>query len=666
MKINCRQWQDNAAEGFGTCLGRKNGAHPSYGVCERCDDREPIDPAAPAYPSITQQAVNAVQAVGRVVKAAVKRDPITVSEAVYQARLEICTQCDKLDGQQFRCRQCGCYTKAKLRLATESCPLDKWADVDCLAGKWPGAGPEVVINGTSWMTGRIGAALAGAVKGLGMRPCLITSDRMQQQSLAAENLITWGYRLPQGRYTEQGRNVLFVDNGLLGQLTGARMDSEGYFSDSAMVRYRDWLRQPSVDELARMREHARRATGFDVGNGGDPDGPVLLALQCPDDAALRFYDPDCPAGADSIEHTLRRVRDEYRGDGEIIVRPHPRHLDHWQTNLPRYAPILGDWQTSTDGSVYRLVGRCRGLITVNSTLAVEAVAMGIPVATLGRGPFSGAGVTWECAGDPRRLAAWDPIVPTTSQRDGFLCSVLRHEIPWTATADEVASHPEFQRWAGMAVADDRVTVITTVYAPDARRESITMGTLVSLAEHVPFARRILAIDVATDEFESRALALGFECVRINGGEAPRMASLLGLAVGMTATRLLLTVDSDVVINAGTVPGLLAMAKARTDAVAIQAVCCDSAGRVCYPSSDRITVDQFERGETADNGWYPTFSATLWQATALRHVDWAALPSLMLADQKLWPMVKRAMPKARALTIPNSTVFHHCRAIRTGA
>jgi len=48
----------------------------------------------------------------------------------FNARLETCRGCEFWDESGFaktgRCRKCGCSTQAKLRMATEKCPIGKW------------------------------------------------------------------------------------------------------------------------------------------------------------------------------------------------------------------------------------------------------------------------------------------------------------------------------------------------------------------------------------------------------------------------------------------------------------------------------------------------------------------------------------------------------------
>jgi hypothetical protein len=58
----------------------------------------------------------------------------TVTEEQLKERLEICAKCEFWDKNSFagtgRCLKCGCSTQAKLRLATEKCPIDKWGKLD--------------------------------------------------------------------------------------------------------------------------------------------------------------------------------------------------------------------------------------------------------------------------------------------------------------------------------------------------------------------------------------------------------------------------------------------------------------------------------------------------------------------------------------------------------
>tara|TARA_R110000868_G_scaffold96911_1_gene266569 strand:+ start:388 stop:666 length:279 start_codon:yes stop_codon:yes gene_type:complete len=58
----------------------------------------------------------------------------TINAEILAAREATCRACPEWDAQALngtgRCRKCGCSTWAKLRMATERCPLGKWEAVD--------------------------------------------------------------------------------------------------------------------------------------------------------------------------------------------------------------------------------------------------------------------------------------------------------------------------------------------------------------------------------------------------------------------------------------------------------------------------------------------------------------------------------------------------------
>lgn len=49
------------------------------------------------------------------------------SDDIIKERLKTCSQCDKFDSSDARCKECGCYIPVKAKLILDSCPLDKWS-----------------------------------------------------------------------------------------------------------------------------------------------------------------------------------------------------------------------------------------------------------------------------------------------------------------------------------------------------------------------------------------------------------------------------------------------------------------------------------------------------------------------------------------------------------
>lgn len=89
------------------------------------DNSSPVE-----YPTAKRMAGNFAQSMTQWVKNGFK---LTPAEKL-QERLDICKGCEFWDKEALkgtgRCRKCGCSTQAKLRLAHEKCPIDKWVPVD--------------------------------------------------------------------------------------------------------------------------------------------------------------------------------------------------------------------------------------------------------------------------------------------------------------------------------------------------------------------------------------------------------------------------------------------------------------------------------------------------------------------------------------------------------
>lgn len=76
----------------------------------------------PKYPPLREQAANLAASFWSWATDGFK----FAGEAEYRRRLDICLPCHQYDADQGRCRLCGCFTEAKLRLRKEVCPEGRW------------------------------------------------------------------------------------------------------------------------------------------------------------------------------------------------------------------------------------------------------------------------------------------------------------------------------------------------------------------------------------------------------------------------------------------------------------------------------------------------------------------------------------------------------------
>ena len=100
------------------------------------DEYNWAEPALPARQSccggskpatVTEKVVNAAGAAGRVVSALVNGEDVLVLAETAQARMALCLGCEHLWAPNvLQCKLCGCWVKAKTKLATEKCPAGKW------------------------------------------------------------------------------------------------------------------------------------------------------------------------------------------------------------------------------------------------------------------------------------------------------------------------------------------------------------------------------------------------------------------------------------------------------------------------------------------------------------------------------------------------------------
>ena len=71
-------------------------------------------------PGLLRMAISATDAMRKFVASGLKISPAEVS----RQRLDTCRTCEHHTG--IRCRVCGCFTSAKVKILSEVCPLGKW------------------------------------------------------------------------------------------------------------------------------------------------------------------------------------------------------------------------------------------------------------------------------------------------------------------------------------------------------------------------------------------------------------------------------------------------------------------------------------------------------------------------------------------------------------
>ncbi|HIJ10495.1 TPA: hypothetical protein HA278_00430 [Candidatus Woesearchaeota archaeon] len=285
--------------------------------------------------------------------------------------------------------------------------------------------------------------------GIDLQPNKLSNYRENYRK--AQNVITWGYKIPTEWYNTNYRNTLYLENGLFCQRGQFWIDSRGKFSFSKLCECQEYFDTVSVDEMARIHQLAHDRFKWNLFEGYDNScEPYMFALQRGIDAPARL---DFPLRNKKLKTngTALEIISEHFPDLPIIWRGHPRFPDVLKNLMPHLKKCWrSNWSIDTSKDCYKTLKNCRGLITINSTLATETLFLGIPVATLGRSAFTGSNVTLECHDDPSKLSKITKFVPDQDRILNYLGAVMRHQLPTTSTHKDISEHREFQIWAQRA------------------------------------------------------------------------------------------------------------------------------------------------------------------------------------------------------------------------
>ena len=264
-------------------------------------------------------------------------------------------------------------------------------------------------------------------------------DKFTARRRAATDFITWGVKWKSSWYRRGGTNVLYLENALLKQNSGIYIDHAGYFCDSSIAT--EPQPDPTHTEIARLQAHCTQRFAWPWFAGGDPEGPIMIACQTHNDCSVRFHYHPGRGKAPAMQALCDACADYLPSGVPVIVRPHPREPNRINPDWLR-----PDWTLDTSKDVYATLRTCRAMVTVSSTLATEALALGLPVACLGRSAWEGHGVVLECANDYSRLAGLPNWAPEEWPVLRYLCAVMRHQLPYDATPDQVQANASVRTW----------------------------------------------------------------------------------------------------------------------------------------------------------------------------------------------------------------------------
>jgi capsular polysaccharide export protein len=195
--------------------------------------------------------------------------------------------------------------------------------------------------------------------------------------------------------------------------------------------YRRWVLDHPIPtylgtglQLLLRRRHTRRAAEALARLSGTGAPLFCFAMQMENDYSVRAYS-DFADNDSAIALTVRSFARNAPSDAHLLVKVHPLDpgLKRWTRRVARIAAAAG-----VEARVHLLEGAlgiapvlaaCRGLVTINSTVGVAAIAAGRAVKTLGRALYDVPGLVWQGKLD----GFWDAPPPDAALAADFIRAI---------------------------------------------------------------------------------------------------------------------------------------------------------------------------------------------------------------------------------------------------
>jgi capsular polysaccharide export protein len=242
-------------------------------------------------------------------------------------------------------------------------------------------------------------------------------------------LVVWGgFQLPVAAALvaarETGIRTLFCENGYLPKTIV--MDPAGINAgNSLMGKPAEFYRDVAIEE-------ARRKSLFDMPlvsrplKGGRaasenialPDAFVFLPLQVHDDSQILLYSPHFPDMEAVVRACARAVKDCNRRFAtrlSLVVKEHPS--DHGRIDYVHVYAEHPDVVFTKLANTQDLIGKSSAVVTVNSTVGIEAMIQLKPVIALGEAFYAVAGLVRRLDAGGDLAALIHEAIKTPSDRD---------------------------------------------------------------------------------------------------------------------------------------------------------------------------------------------------------------------------------------------------------
>lgn len=225
-----------------------------------------------------------------------------------------------------------------------------------------------------------------------------------------------------------GIATLFCENGYLPQTVV--MDPCGVNALNALAgKPADFYRavRPEADGLAALFAALPQPRALNARSGAKPPAPedfalpehyVFLPLQVHDDSQILLHSPrfsDMPAVVDFCARGVAAFNAAHGGNLKLVIKEHPS--DYGRIDYAKLRARHPDLAFTRTSDTRELIAKAQAVITVNSTVGIEALLYLKPVVTLGDAFYNVPGLVYPCGGDEGLETALTEILNRPVDRD---------------------------------------------------------------------------------------------------------------------------------------------------------------------------------------------------------------------------------------------------------
>lgn len=198
-----------------------------------------------------------------------------------------------------------------------------------------------------------------------------------------------------------GKRLAFCENGVIPGTVA--IDPQGVNYECSLAgKDQDFYRSyrydaAGIDQLFStvwpQRALRKARSRGDTGAGDEtkplPERYVLYAMQVNDDSQIRMFSPRFPDMASAVTYTYSQIRKHNAATGDnlgLVVKEHPSDFGRADyTRLRESMPEVSFLRTTP---IRDLIRGAKAVVTINSSVGVEALFSQVPVITLGQALYN--------------------------------------------------------------------------------------------------------------------------------------------------------------------------------------------------------------------------------------------------------------------------------------